>query len=188
MFVKYFARPGAVLAALALTAASVFAPQQAVAQERVVVTGQIKWGVWVDPDGCMHWWSDGGLEGYMVNRLHPKTGRPYCLRVQTCLSADPSVYFATDSARLTAQGRAKLEQFFRSDNSFSYGVYGNADRRASDAYNIGLSKRRAAAVAKVARSVGSVVERVEANGERRPVSSKLAPNRRVDVVCYRLPE
>ena len=25
------------------------------------VSGQIQWGVWVDDDGCMHWWADGGL-------------------------------------------------------------------------------------------------------------------------------
>ena len=38
-------------------------------------TGRIDWGLWIDPDGCMHWWADGGLEGYMVPRRDPKTGR-----------------------------------------------------------------------------------------------------------------
>ena len=56
----------------ALSVAGSLAPAQA--QEQVTVTGKIDWGLWVDPDGCMHWYSDGGLEGYMVSRRDPKTG------------------------------------------------------------------------------------------------------------------
>lgn len=37
----------------------------------------LQWGVWVDPDGCDHWISDDGLEGYMVNRID-KYGKPVC--------------------------------------------------------------------------------------------------------------
>ena len=33
--------------------------------------------IWVDPDGCQHWYIDDGLEGYMSPRLH-RDGTPYC--------------------------------------------------------------------------------------------------------------
>ena len=36
------------------------------------VTGKIEWGVWIDADGCQHWWADGGTEGYMVPRRDPE--------------------------------------------------------------------------------------------------------------------
>ncbi|KJZ20729.1 hypothetical protein [Loktanella sp. S4079] len=33
--------------------------------------------IWVDPDGCQHWYVDDGIEGYMSPRLH-RDGTPYC--------------------------------------------------------------------------------------------------------------
>ena len=48
----------------------------AVAQNQPQIAGKIEWGVWIDDDGCMHWWADGGLEGYMLDRIDPKTGKP----------------------------------------------------------------------------------------------------------------
>lgn len=33
--------------------------------------------VWIDPDGCQHWYIDDGLEGYMTPRLN-RDGRPKC--------------------------------------------------------------------------------------------------------------
>lgn len=59
------------------------------AQTAPEVAGRIEWGVWVDDDGCMHWWADGGLEGYMLDRVNPKTGKPVCLKRNTCLSRTP---------------------------------------------------------------------------------------------------
>lgn len=59
-------------------------------------TARIGWGTWVDPDGCMHWWADGGLEGYMIDRLNPKNGKPVCLRQNTCLVENTDTLFATD--------------------------------------------------------------------------------------------
>lgn len=151
--------------------------------------GVIEWGLWIDDDGCMHWWADGGAEGYMVPRRNPKTGKPVCLKRNTCLVENTDVLFATDSDRLTAAGRARLQQFFRSAGAFGYAIYGHTDSRASDAYNLRLSQRRAAAVAAVARSVGAVVEREIGYGERRPVASNataagMQKNRRVEIVCY----
>jgi outer membrane protein OmpA-like peptidoglycan-associated protein len=98
--------------------------------------------------------------------------------------------FHTDSARLTASGRARLTAFFRDAGAFGYAIYGHTDSRASDEYNIRLSDRRAGAVADVARSVGAVVEREIGFGERQPAATNstaegMTRNRRVEVVCYR---
>jgi outer membrane protein OmpA-like peptidoglycan-associated protein len=155
-----------------------------------VITGTIQWGAWIDPDGCMHWYADGGLEGYMVERVNPRTGRPVCLKKNTCLVENTDTLFATDSAKLTPQGKARLDRFFREAGAFGYAVYGHTDSRASDEYNIRLSQRRAASVAAVARSSGAMVEREIGFGERSPLvantsAANMAKNRRVEVVCYR---
>ena len=162
------------------------APTGVIAQE---VTGRIDWGAWVDDDGCMHWWADGGVEGYMVPRRDPATGRPVCLKKNLCMVQNTDTLFATDSADLTASGRAYLQQFFQSAGAFGYAIYGHTDSRASDEYNMRLSDRRAKAVAAVAASVGAPVERVLGYGERQPRASNasaegMQQNRRVEVVCY----
>lgn len=160
------------------------------AQQAPEIAGKIQWGVWVDDDGCMHWWADGGLEGYMLDRVNPKTGKPVCLKRNTCMVQNTDTLFATDSAKLTASGRSYLQQFFQQAGAFGYAVYGHTDSRASDEYNMRLSQRRAAAVASVARSVGAMVEREIGYGERRPVApnnsaANMQKNRRVEIVCYR---
>lgn len=153
-------------------------------------TGRIDWGLWIDPDGCMHWWADGGLEGYMVPRRDPRTGKAVCLKQNTCAVEPTDTLFATDSAKLTADGRRRLEQLFRTQGVFGYAVYGHTDSRASDEYNMNLSMRRAKAVAAVGQSVGASIERVEWFGERQPRATNataegMRQNRRVEIVCYR---
>ncbi len=164
----------------------------AMAQDRYVVTGMIEWGVYVDPDGCMHWWADGGVEGYMVTRFHPETGRPYCLDVETCATLPAETYFHTDSHQLMPGAEERLRAFFQSEGAFSYAIYGHTDERASIEYNQALSERRAGTVAAVARSAGAVVERVQGFSELRPRApghneGAWHQNRRVDIVCYHLP-
>lgn len=153
-------------------------------------TARIDWGIWIDPDGCMHWWADGGLEGYMIDRVDPKSGKPVCLKQNTCLVENTDTLFATDSATLTAEGRRKLAGFFASLDAFGVAIYGHTDSRASPSYNQRLSERRAAAVAKVARANGAVVERQIGFGESQPAATNAtaagqARNRRVEVICYR---
>ena len=160
------------------------------AQGRPRQTGRIEWGLWVDPDGCMHWWADGGLEGYMVPRRDPKTGRAVCLKQNTCGVENSDTLFATNSASITRQGRARLEQLFRTRGVFGFAVYGHTDAVASDSYNMALGLRRAKAVAAVAQSLGVRVERVESLGKRDPSASNATSagrqaNRRVEIVCYR---
>ena len=38
---------------------------------------QLKWGVWVDPDGCDNWIADDGVEGYLARR-YDRYGKPVC--------------------------------------------------------------------------------------------------------------
>jgi outer membrane protein OmpA-like peptidoglycan-associated protein len=183
-------RIGVICLAAAL---SLSLPRPAAAQDLgqpPAVSGQIQWGLWVDPDGCMHWWADGGLEGYMVERVNPKTGRPVCLKVNTCLIENTDILFATDSATLTAEGRKRLNRFFQSADAFGFAVYGHTDSRASAGYNQRLSERRAAAVAAVGRANGAVIEREIGFGESRPAASNstaagMQKNRRVEIICYR---
>lgn len=176
---------GAAALALGLLGAS-----GAMAQTKPEIAGKIQWGVWVDDDGCMHWWADGGLEGYMLDRVDPKTGKPVCLKRNTCLVENTDTLFQTDSHKLTAHGRRYLTDFFQSAGAFGYAVYGHTDSRASDEYNIRLSQRRAKAVADIGRSVGAMVEREIGFGERNPIASNgsaagMQKNRRVEVICYR---
>lgn len=177
---------GAAVVASALLVTATFAS----AQQSVTVTGRVEPGLWVDPDGCLHWVADGGLEGYMEGRVNPHNGMPVCLDVNTCAVANSDVLFHTDSARLTHSGQAQLRQFFSSAGAFAYAIYGHTDSRASDEYNMNLSQRRAASVASVARSAGARVAREIGYGERRPVApndsaANMQQNRRVEIVCYR---
>lgn len=156
--------------------------------EDLPITGKIEWGVWVDPDGCQHWWADGGTEGYMVPRRDAKTGKPVCTAPKSCLSESTDAFFATASATLTASGRAKLEEFFSVTEAYSFAIAGHTDSRGSDEYNQGLSEARAKTVADVARSVGAMVDSEAGFGETQPVasngtSSGMAKNRRVEVFC-----
>jgi len=178
----------AVLGALCLAVAAV-APTDGFSQGQPEIAGRIDWGAWIDDDGCMHWWADGGVEGYMVPRRDPATGKPVCLKRNLCLVENTDMLFATDSAKLTAEGAARLRSFFKSAGAFGYAIYGHTDSRASDEYNMRLSQRRVDAVAGIARSVGAPVERRIGFGERQPRASNataegMQQNRRVEVVCY----
>ena len=174
---------------LGLMSATLATAQTVALQPPPQIAGKINWGIWVDDDGCMHWWADGGLEGYMLDRVNPQTGKPVCLAKNTCFTENTDTLFATDSAQLTTDGRRRLAAFFQSAGAFGYAIYGHTDSRASDEYNISLSQRRAKSVGDVARSVGAVVERQIGFGERQPIASNGTPagmqqNRRVEVVCY----
>lgn len=101
------------------------------------------------------------------------------------------VRFATDRAELDAGELEGLRAFLASlpkEGRYRALVHGHADERASDAYNLALSDRRARHVAEILRREGlSTVEVTRrAFGERRPVDTgrgepAWARNRRVEI-------
>jgi outer membrane protein OmpA-like peptidoglycan-associated protein len=143
--------------------------------------------IWVDPDGCEHWVMDDGAEGYMTPHV-TRQGIPVCRRGNVCGVMNSDQFFATDSARITKQGRTRLAEFFQASTAIAYVITGHTDSRASDEYNMRLSLRRANAVAKVGKSTGARITDVRGYGERQPVASNKtrsgkAKNRRVEIIC-----
>ena len=157
--------------------------------ERTILAERYRPTIWTDPDGCEHWVMDDGAEGYMTPHV-TRDGRPVCNRAQACGTMQADQFFATDSARLHPAGRAELARFFQATPARAFGVVGHTDSRASDAYNLRLSQRRAEAVARVARNAGARVIEISGAGEAVPAATNAtaagrARNRRVEITCYR---
>jgi outer membrane protein OmpA-like peptidoglycan-associated protein len=148
-------------------------------------------GIWTDPDGCEHWVMDDGLEGFMTPNVTPN-GKPVCKRGNTCLIAGSDQLFAVDSAVISSTGRTNLEDFFSKKTTYGYVIEGHTDSDASDAYNLSLAKRRAAAVEKIARAAGAQSVEVRSYGERKPRATNSTKagkrlNRRVEIQCVARP-
>jgi len=146
-------------------------------------------GIWIDPDGCEHWAMDDGAEGYM-SPVRNRDGSPVCHRSEICGVVPTDQLFATDRSHINHAGKARLAEFFQSANAYVFLIYGHTDSRASDEYNIGLSNRRANAVAEVAQQTGVRVVDVRGFGERRPratnhTAAGMQQNRRVEIYCLR---
>ncbi|HWT93473.1 MAG TPA: OmpA family protein [Solirubrobacteraceae bacterium] len=105
--------------------------------------------------------------------------------VATTYAVPADVLFAFDSARVTARGRRALR---RLDVRGPVTVVGHTDARGAAAYNLRLSRRRAAAVT---RALGGGTDvTVRARGEAEPVASNAraagrARNRRVELIVPR---
>ena len=145
--------------------------------------------VWIDPDGCEHWVMDDGVEGYMSPHTN-RQGIPVCHRGNVCGVMNSDQFFATNSSRISGQGRERLNQFFGQANATSYIITGHTDARASDEYNMKLSYNRATSVARIAQASGARVADVRGYGERMPAASNetshgMAQNRRVEIICIR---
>lgn len=145
--------------------------------------------IWVDPDGCEHWVMDDGFEGFMTPHV-TRNGIPVCRRGNTCAVMNSDQLFATNNYRINAGNKARLAEFFKEAGARAYIIEGHTDSRADDKYNLRLSKRRAQAVAAVARSSGARVSSVVGYGERVPKASNRtsagkAANRRVEIQCIR---
>ncbi len=110
--------------------------------------------------------------------------------VTTPTLAEHSVHFATSSARLSASEALALDSFLDTvgpSRGRPIVVLGRADERASDAYNLALSSRRAAAVADAIRARGFEDVSVRALGEKAPVAfggdeQAWKQNRRSDIL------
>ncbi|MBZ8119713.1 OmpA family protein [Roseovarius sp. LXJ103] len=166
-----------------------FAGSAATAQQTTVVGENYTPTIWVDPDGCEHWVMDDGWEGYMTPHVS-RQGIPVCRRGNVCGVMNSDQYFHTDSARITSAGQQQLANFFRQTGAVSYIITGHTDSRASDAYNMDLSLRRANSVARVAASTGARIADIRGYGERLPKASNnthagMAKNRRVEIICIR---
>ena len=132
---------------------------------------------------------DDGWEGYMTPHV-TRDGIPVCRRVNACMVISSDQLFAVDKHFINAANRARLESFFKTAGASAYSIYGHTDSDASDAYNIGLSNRRANAVAQIARAVGARLSSIRGFGERQPVATNATRygkqlNRRVEIVCIR---
>lgn len=158
----------------------------ALAQTGEQRTGKVDWGIWVDGDGCMHWYADGGFEGYMVPRRNPKTGRAVCLKRHACLAQSTDDLFGASGATLTKDGEAQLRAFFEEQEAQAYAIFAHSDGAGGSAAAERLTQAQAAAVADVARSAGEQVTEAVGGGARYPKAAKgSAANRRVELVCYR---
>ncbi|MDQ7081214.1 MAG: OmpA family protein [Paracoccaceae bacterium] len=173
----------AIVASLLLLNAQAYAGHKASHSEKYIP------GIWVDPDGCEHWVMDDGWEGYMTPNVTPD-GVPVCHRVKACRVENADQLFAVDKSYINAANRKRLADFFRNAGATAYVIYGHTDSTASDEYNMGLSLRRAEAVAQIARSVGARVSKVRGFGERQPIASNKTAygrsrNRRVEIICIK---
>jgi outer membrane protein OmpA-like peptidoglycan-associated protein len=151
--------------------------------------GQYIPNIWVDPDGCEHWVMDDGVEGFMTPHV-TRDGIPVCREGNICATVRTDTFFAVDSSAISADGQARLKDFFQKSNSRVFAVEGHTDSTASDAYNMQLSRDRASTVAAIAKQSGVTVKTITGYGERKPVASNATPNgraqnRRVDIVCIR---
>jgi len=176
-------RLGGGLLFLVLGAFSVLGTSAAAQAERYVPT------IWVDPDGCEHWVMDDGAEGYMSPHLTPE-GLPVCRQGPTCGTLNTDQFFATDQHRIDARGRARLLNFSKGSEATVFSIAGHTDARASDAYNLRLSQRRANAVAAIVREAGKQVSQSVGYGKRKPRATNntaegMSQNRRVEIICVR---
>lgn len=108
------------------------------------------------------------------------------------VSLPQDITFDTDSYAVRPSLRADLgrvaENLLRYPNS-SVQVIGHTDNEGEAAYNLGLSERRAGAVADVLQAGGVTFDRIRTTGrgEEQPLASNLTPegraqNRRVEIV------
>lgn len=51
--------------------------------------------IWVDPDGCQHWYVDDGVEGYMSPRLN-RDGTPKCQDTRGAVTMKDGTSIATE--------------------------------------------------------------------------------------------
>ncbi|MBO6938311.1 MAG: OmpA family protein [Deltaproteobacteria bacterium] len=127
-------------------------------------------------------------EYILVDPAIPERRTAFELQRLEQVCGDPSVYFETDSAELSADSRetiAYLAHCVQRHEVRAITITGHADERASDGYNEALGQRRAEAVAELLQKHG-VTEpqiRVESMGEQASRHHSLfwADERRVDI-------
>ena len=111
---------------------------------------------------------------------------------------DSGLLFDFDSDVIKPTAAANLQELARSLNKFGNSnilIVGHTDSQGDDAYNMGLSQRRANSAAAYLRAQGVPSSRISTSGrgESEPVASNdtdagRAQNRRVEVAIYASPE
>lgn len=153
-------------------------------------------GVTVDSDGCPLDSDGDGVYDYLDKCPGTPAGTPVdthgCPEVGTTLFSLEGVNFAFDSAELRPEAEAHLQEALtqvQNNEAVNISIIGHTDSVGSEAYNQGLSERRAQSVADYLISNGVDANRlsVEGRGEIQPVASNSteegrAQNRRVDFV------
>jgi outer membrane protein OmpA-like peptidoglycan-associated protein len=162
---------------------------QAEAHQLEIVGEEYTPTIWIDPDGCQHWVMDDGFEGFMTPH-RDREGRPVCNRSEICGIIATDTLFDTDEPWVAPSKKQELMTFFQNADAFGFLIYGHTDSRASDAYNMRLSDRRANMVAQIARDAGGNVVDVRGFGERQPRAQghsahALQQNRRVEIYCIK---
>jgi pilus biogenesis lipoprotein CpaD len=122
-----------------------------------------------------------------VGPTRPESGREASA---TPILLEHAVHFETNTAHLSTSEVLALDSFLDTvgeHRGHRIVVLGRADERAGDAYNLALSSRRAAAVAKAIRSRGYPDVSVRALGEKAPVAMgdeepAWRQNRRADIL------
>jgi outer membrane protein OmpA-like peptidoglycan-associated protein len=111
---------------------------------------------------------------------------------------DSGLLFDFDSDRIRPDAAANLNNLASSLNKFGNSnimIVGHTDSRGDDAYNMGLSQRRANAASAYLQSRGVPASRISTagRGESEPVASNdteagMQQNRRVEIAIYASPE
>ena len=145
--------------------------------------------IWVDPDGCEHWVMDDGVEGYMSPHVNApgNSGLP---QGQSLRRDEIGSVFCHRQRAYFQRRQGPSAQFFQQTGAKGYIIAGHTDSRASDAYNMRLSLRRANAVARSPRppapGSSTCADMVNASRPRpTPPRAGMAKNRRVEIICVR---
>ncbi len=151
-------------------------------------------GVQVDSTGCAIDSDGDGVPDY----LDKCPGTPLGTVVDTTgcalvIVSLEGIHFASDSAELSGEAKTRLDNSLaaiKANPSTQLDVEGHTDSRASDAYNLDLSQRRAQAVVNYLVASGVSASRLNAvgKGESYPVASNDSKegrqqNRRVEVIA-----
>jgi OOP family OmpA-OmpF porin len=150
-------------------------------------------GVVVDEQGCPRDDDGDGVPNYRDRCPDTPAGAP--VDQDGCQVSEKivlrNVLFGNDSARLSPAGRAALDEAvprLQGAKVESVMITGHTDSRGPDAYNMGLSERRANAVSDylVSQGVAADMLTTRGAGEANPVASNAtregrAQNRRVEI-------
>jgi OmpA-OmpF porin, OOP family len=151
-------------------------------------------GVSVDADGCPIDSDGDGVPDYLDKC--PRTPKGVEVDANGCPLPGPfafqNVYFMFDSARITPEGVATLDEsigVLRSRPALVLNLQGHASSEGTDEYNLALSQRRANAVQDYLVSNGISGDRLETTGygESRPDATNATEegrekNRRVEFI------